>query len=267
MIDYPFAFVLTTVTVVCLEMLNQKQPDKHVSEQQGMMSFNNESTNTMSLNEAIVARSESEHGALSLSRVLSSQTVGLPNHEAVGRGEWRGLEWARLPLQHVDEAFDLRKPCLLLVSILLLLLPGLLERLPALDGLLSLDLFVVELSEIVDDDGDGQGHDQDTANGTARADGLAEACGGRHVTVTDRRPARGRESINCTTRKKKIGCDKRDRKTDKNSISCKLSLHGNDGPPKGGGNGGKLGAAFVLLGEVTDGADDEEQMIELGYLT
>jgi len=52
---------------------------------------------------------------------------------------------------------------------------GLFQSLLSLDGFLSLDLFVVELSEVVDDDGNGEGHDQDAADGATGADDLAEA--------------------------------------------------------------------------------------------
>ena len=45
------------------------------------------------------------------------------------------------------------------------------------------DLFVVELCEVVDNDGNGQSHDQDTADGAARADDLAETRDGRDVSV------------------------------------------------------------------------------------
>ena len=52
---------------------------------------------------------------------------------------------------------------------------------------LNVYLFVVELREVVDDDGNGEGHDQDAADGAARADDLAEAGDWRNVTVADRR--------------------------------------------------------------------------------
>ena len=49
-----------------------------------------------------------------------------------------------------------------------------------------MNLFVVELRKVVDDDGNGEGHDQDAADGAAGSDYLSEAGDRRDVTVTDR---------------------------------------------------------------------------------
>ena len=82
-------------------------------------------------------------------------------------------------------------------------------------------LLVVELSEVVDDDGDGEGHDEDAGNGAAGADDFPASRDGRHVAVTD-------------------------------------GGHGDDGPPEGGRNAGEPGGRLVLLGKVAEAGKDED---------
>jgi hypothetical protein len=125
------------------------------------------------------------------------QAVGrMPQRQPVRRRQWRRLERPGLLLQEVDKALHLSKARLLLVSL------GLLQRLLALDCLLSLHLVVVELGKIVDNDGDGQGHHQHPRDGAAGADKLAQTGLGADVSVAD--------------------CG-----------------HGDDGPPEGGRYGGE----------------------------
>merc|ERR1719192_1475529 len=66
-----------------------------------------------------------------------------------------------LLLYEVHQPLHLGQPGLLLV------LHGLLQRLLPLHRLLLLHLVVVELSEVVDDDGDGEGHHEDSRDGAA----------------------------------------------------------------------------------------------------
>ena len=62
----------------------------------------------------------------------------------------------------------------------------LLQRLLSLYSLLPLHLIVVELREVVDDDGDGERHDEHPGDGAAGADQLAQARGGVNVPVSHR---------------------------------------------------------------------------------
>lgn len=94
------------------------------------------------------------------------------------------------------------------------------ESLLALERLLPPHLILVKLSEIVDDDGDGQGNDQYSANAADASDNLPEGCDRIDITVADRR-------------------------------------HGNSGPPEGFRNAGVLGTRFVFLGEIAKRRKDE----------
>ena len=65
-----------------------------------------------------------------------------------------------------------------------------------LQSLLPPDLVLVELGEVVDDDGDGQGNDEDAANTAEDADALADRGLGHNVAVAhsghgDGRPPEG----------------------------------------------------------------------------
>ena len=64
---------------------------------------------------------------------------------------------------------------------------GALQRLLALEGLLAAHLVLVELSEVVDDDGNGQGNDEDAADAAHAPDNLSERRDGVDVAVADRR--------------------------------------------------------------------------------
>ena len=70
-------------------------------------------------------------------------------------------KWPRLFLEEVDESLNFRQPCFLL------LLLGQLQSLLPLDRLLTFDLLVVELGEVVDDNGNGESHHKHTRNGAA----------------------------------------------------------------------------------------------------
>ena len=52
-------------------------------------------------------------------------------------------------------------------------------------SLLPPDLVLVELGEVVDNDGDGQGNDEDTTDTAEDADALADRRGGNDVAVAD----------------------------------------------------------------------------------
>ena len=97
----------------------------------------------------------------------------------------------------------------------------LLQRLLSLYSLLPLHLIVVELREVVDDDGDGERHDEHPGDGAA---GAHEHAGPRlraDVSVADRG-------------------------------------HGDDRPPEAGWDGGEARVLLVLLGEVAERGEDED---------
>ena len=99
--------------------------------------------------------------------------------------------------------------------------PRLLHVGAPLERLLAADLVLVELCEVVDDDGDGEGDDEDAADAAHQAHALAEEGGGHHVAVTHRG-------------------------------------HGDGRPPEGGGDGGELGVGHLALREVAEGGEDED---------
>ena len=101
----------------------------------------------------------------------------LPQRDPIRRRQRRRLEWPRLLLQQVDQTLHLRQPRLLLVPL------GLLQCLLPLHRLLPLHLVVVELGKVVDNDGNGQRHDEDAGNGAAGADKLTQAGLGADVPV------------------------------------------------------------------------------------
>ena len=96
----------------------------------------------------------------------------------------------------------------------------LLQRLLSLNSLLPLHLIVVELREVIDDDGDGERHDEHPGDGAAGADQLAQARGGVDVSVAHRG-------------------------------------HRDDRPPEAGGDGGEA-RVRVLLAEVAERGEDED---------
>ena len=95
------------------------------------------------------------------------------------------------------------------------------QRLLSLYSLLPLHLIVVELREVVDNDGDGERHYEHPGDGAAGADQLAQARGGVDVSVADRG-------------------------------------HRDDRPPEAGGDGGEARVLLVLLGEVAERGEDED---------
>ena len=95
------------------------------------------------------------------------------------------------------------------------------QRLLSLYSLLPLHLIVVELREVVDNDGDGERHDEHPGDGAAGADQLAQARGGVDVSVAHRG-------------------------------------HRDDRPPEAGGDGGEARVLLVLLGEVAERGEDED---------
>ena len=98
---------------------------------------------------------------------------------------------------------------------------GLLHVGPSLERLLPPDLVLVELREVVDDDGDGEGDDEDSADTADQTDTLARQRGGVHVTVTH-------------------------------------SGHGDGRPPEGGWNAGERSLLHLSLGEVAEAGEDED---------
>merc|ERR1711994_306010 len=113
-----------------------------------------------------------------------------------------------LLLDEVHQALHLCQPRLLLV------LHGLLQRLLPLNRLLLLHLIVVELREVVDDDGDGERHDEHTGDGAA----------GAHEHAGPRLRA---------------------------DVSVAHRGHGDDRPPEAGWDGGEA-RVRVLLAEVAE---------------
>ena len=55
----------------------------------------------------------------------------------------------------------------------------------SLQSLLASDLVLVELGEVVHDDRDGEGDDEDPADAAEDADGLAHPCHGHDVAIAD----------------------------------------------------------------------------------
>ena len=98
--------------------------------------------------------------------------------------------------------------------------PRLLHVGAPLKRLLPPDLVLVELGEVVDDDGDGEGDDQDAADAAHQADTLAQEGLRHHVTVTH--------------------CG-----------------HGDGRPPKRGGDGGEGCVGHLPLREVAERGEDE----------
>jgi len=98
---------------------------------------------------------------------------------------------------------------------------GPLQGLFALKRLLPPHLVFVKLGKIVDDNGNGQGNDQYSANATDAPDNLAERRDRIDITVADRR-------------------------------------HGDSGPPEGFGDAGVLGTRLVFLGKVAQTGEDED---------
>ena len=98
--------------------------------------------------------------------------------------------------------------------------PRLLHVGAPLERLLSPDLVLVELGEVVNDDGDGEGNDQDAADAAHQADTLAQEGLRHHVAVTH--------------------CGHRDGR-----------------PPERGGDGGEGGVGHLPLREVAERGEDE----------
>ena len=98
---------------------------------------------------------------------------------------------------------------------------GLLQVGASLQRLLTTDLVLVELGEVVDDDRDGQRDDEDAADTAEEADELAWHGLGHHVPVAH-------------------------------------GGHGDGGPPEGVGDRGEVRAHHLALGEVGEAGEDED---------